>query len=427
MILSKFGKKFTQKSGILQLMDDLGNAINSDEPINMLGGGNPAIIPEVNQVFQQTFEQLAPNFLSNAGNYSTPQGDKAFIIALASFFNRHYGWGITPANIALTNGSQNAFFYLFNLFSGEYTDGSYKKILLPLAPEYIGYADVHTAGSHFITHKAKIEYASYQSQNGTIHQGFYKYRVNFDALSIDDNIGAICCSRPTNPTGNVLTDTEMATLAQLAESNGIPFIVDNAYGLPFPNILFSEATLNWNPNIALCFSLSKIGLPGLRTGILIADEPIINAVSALNAIVNLSPTRFGAAIATPLLVNDMIKTLSDNYIKPFYQQKVDYAITLLKKELGNTPMKIHLPEGAIFLWLWFPNLPMTTAELYRQLKATGTIILPSEYFFPGINNIVNYQHAHECIRMSYAQSNETLEKGIAHIGRLVKKAYETKP
>ena len=38
MQFSKFGEKFTKNSGILQLMDDLGNALNSEQPINMLGG-----------------------------------------------------------------------------------------------------------------------------------------------------------------------------------------------------------------------------------------------------------------------------------------------------------------------------------------------------------------------------------------------------
>ncbi len=343
MILSKFGQKMTQKSGILQLMDDLGTALTADKPINMLGGGNPAVIPAVNDIFQQAFEQLGSDFLNSAGNYSTPQGDKAFIEALADFLNRHYHWGVSAANIALTNGSQNAFFYLFNLFSGEYADGTNKKILLPLAPEYIGYADVHTQGQHFVASKPLIEDVDYQGQSG-----FYKYRVDFDRLVVDDSIGAICCSRPTNPTGNVLTDDEMYHLARLAEDNGIPFIVDNAYGMPFPNILFTNATLSWNPNMIMCLSLSKIGLPGLRTGIIVADEPVIHAVSALNAIVNLSPTRFGAAITTKLIKNDMLKTLSDRYIQPFYRQKADYAIALLKKALGDTPMKIHCPEGAIF-------------------------------------------------------------------------------
>lgn len=438
MQFSKFGEKFTKNSGILQLMDDLGNALNSEQPINMLGGGNPARIDTVNQTYWSVFKTLAEGemgsmAIENIGNYSTPQGDAKFIAALVDFFNRHYDWGLTTDNIALTNGSQNAFFYLFNLFGGQFDDqtqGSLdKKILLPLAPEYVGYADAHVDGQHFIAVPPSIESVQHQGEDG-----FFKYRVDFDMLEDlaelhNGEIGAICCSRPTNPTGNVLTDDEMARLEAIAKRFDIPMIIDNAYGMPFPNIIYSQATLNWNEQIILCFSLSKIGLPGVRTGIVVANPQVVKAISSLNAIVNLAPTRFGAAIATPLLQDDRLKDLSDNHIRPFYQGQAKLAVQLLKQELGDLPspynnaMKIHKPEGAIFLWVWFKDLPITTVELYERLKAKGTLIIPSEHFFVGVDT-ENFKHAHECIRLSIAQDDDTLKKGIATIGEVVREVYK---
>ena len=160
MQFSAFGEKFTQHSGILQLMDDLGDALKSDKPVNMLGGGNPARIAEVNAVFANVFSKLAAEHaVENIGNYSNPQGDAALIDALTAFLNREYGWNLNADNIALTNGSQNAFFYLFNLFGGKFnlSDGlsTEKAILLPLAPEYIGYADVHVEGQHLFPSNPK--------------------------------------------------------------------------------------------------------------------------------------------------------------------------------------------------------------------------------------------------------------------------------
>ena len=437
MKFSKFGQKFIQPTGISQLMDDLGDALKSDQPVNMLGGGNPARIEAVNELFLQTYQALGNDgsfredinstATSSMANYSNPQGDAAFIDALVGFFNRHYDWNLTSENIALTNGSQNAFFYLFNLFGGAFTDEQNesvdKSILLPLTPEYIGYSDVHVEGQHFT---AVLPHIDEVTHNG--EEGFFKYRVDFDALENlpalkEGRIGAICCSRPTNPTGNVLTDEEMAHLAEIAKRYDVPLIIDNAYGMPFPNIIYSDVTLNWDDNTILCFSLSKIGLPGVRTGIIVAAPEVIEAVSAMNAVVNLSPTRFGASIATPLVENNAIKDLSDNDIKPFYQQQAKTAVTLLKKELGDYPLVIHKPEGAIFLWLWFKDLPISTSELYETLKEKGTLIVPSEYFFPGVD-ISDYKHAHECIRMSIAADKDTLTKGIAVIGEVVRGLYD---
>ena len=66
----------------------------------------------------------------------------------------------------------------------------------------------------------------------------FKYSIDFKCLNIDENIGAICVSRPTNPSGNVLTNEEMEQLHDLAEANDIPLIIDNAYGAPFPKYYF---------------------------------------------------------------------------------------------------------------------------------------------------------------------------------------------
>ena len=443
MKFSKFGQKFTQPTGISQLMDDLGDALKSDQPVNMLGGGNPAKIEAVNELFLETYKALGndndtgeanSSAIISMANYSNPQGDAAFIDALVGFFNRHYDWNLTAENIALTNGSQNAFFYLFNLFGGAFTDehsqdkGSQsvdKSILLPLTPEYIGYSDVHVEGQHFAAVLPHIDEVTHDGE-----EGFFKYRVDFEALEqlpalVEGRIGAICCSRPTNPTGNVLTDEEMSRLAEIAKRYDIPLIIDNAYGMPFPNIIYSDAHLNWDDNTILCFSLSKIGLPGVRTGIVVAHPKVISTVSAMNAVVNLAPTRFGAAIATPLVKDDRIKQLSDEAIKPFYQQQANTAVRLLKEALGDYPLSIHKPEGAIFLWLWFKDLPVTTVELYEILKEKGTLIVPSKHFFPGVD-VANYPHAHECIRMSIAADEQTLIDGIKVIGEVVRELYDNK-
>lgn len=423
-LFSKFGQKFSQNSGILQLMDDLGNALASDKPVNMLGGGNPANIKAVNDVYQETLQNLIHDgtALNSIGNYSTPQGDAGFVDSLVDFFNRHYDWGLTADNIALTNGSQNAFFYLFNLFSGKFNDNQDKKILLPLAPEYIGYADAHIDDKHFIAVEPIIEDTTHQGETG-----FFKYRVDFDKLAKlpelqNGQIGAICCSRPTNPTGNVLTDDEMDKLLAIAKAYNLPLIVDNAYGMPFPNIIYSDTTLTFDDNIILCFSLSKVGLPGVRTGIVVASPQVIKAVCAMNAVINLAPVRFGATIAKSLFDDDRIATLSNDTIKPFYQQQSTLAVRLLKHEFQDLPVKIHKPEGAMFLWVWFKDLPVSTQVLYEKLKEKGTLIIPSEHFFVGLDTN-HYRHAHECIRLSVAQPDEVLQKGIGTIGEVVRELY----
>ena len=169
MNLSKFGNKFTQPTGITQLMEDLGNANNSGNPdIVMLGGGNPALIPESNALFVKELQALIASSKvdSMLGLYDGPLGFDEFREALADMLNDRYGWGLDANNIALSNGSQSNFFSLFNLLAGEMTDGSNNKILFPLAPEYVGYADQGLSDDMFISIKPKINILEQDSAKG---------------------------------------------------------------------------------------------------------------------------------------------------------------------------------------------------------------------------------------------------------------------
>ncbi len=418
MKFSSFGDKFNGPSGIGNLMGDLGKALASSEPVLMLGGGNPGSIPEIENRLCHELEKVSRSrseFARVAGTYDAPNGDIRFIEALVSMLNKQYDWGISVENVALTNGSQNAFFFLFNMLAGKHSDGSTKKILLPLAPEYIGYTDVFIEGSHFVANKPAIDY---------LDDNIFKYRVNFDTLEIGDDIAAICVSRPTNPTGNVLTDGEMARLDQLARQHNIPLIIDNAYGLPFPNIIFSGGSPDWNKNTVMCMSLSKFGLPGFRTGIVIADTPVIDAISSLNAIVNLAPNSAGAGFMTPLFESGEILELSRDVVRPFYRSKAQSAVAHVREALDKYPVWTHKPEGALFLWLWFKDLPITTMELYQRLKKRGVLIIPGQYFFPGIDE--SWDHTQQCIRLTYSQSEDTVREGIRIIGEEVRAIYDAR-
>ncbi|EOD9428005.1 valine--pyruvate transaminase [Vibrio harveyi] len=413
MQFSKFGEKFNQYSGITQLMDDLNDGLRTPGAI-MLGGGNPAAIPAMLDYFRQASEEMLASgeLVAALANYDGPQGKDAFVKALAQLFRETYGWDISEKNISLTNGSQSGFFYLFNLLAGKQPDGSHKKVLLPIAPEYIGYGDAGIDENIFVSYHPEIE---------LLDNGLFKYHVDFEQLTVDDSVAAICASRPTNPTGNVLTDEEVRKLDKLARENNIPLIIDNAYGLPFPNIIFEDVEPFWNENTILCMSLSKLGLPGVRCGIVIASEEITQALTNMNGIISLAPGSVGPALANHIIGKGDLLKLSSEVIKPFYKQKSQRAVELLQEAITDERFRIHKPEGAIFLWLWFDELPITTMELYQRLKARGVLIVPGEYFFIGQKD--EWDHAHQCLRMNYVQDDEMMQKGIAIIAEEVEKAY----
>jgi valine--pyruvate aminotransferase len=239
---------------------------------------------------------------------------------------------------------------------------------------------------------------------------------------LDNKTAALCVSRPTNPTANVLTDNEIAHLDQLAHDADIPLIIDGAYGLPFPGITFADVKPHWNTNCILVLSLSKLGLPGVRTGIVVASEEITQAFSSANTVINLASGNMGPALTSDLFEQGQIVSLCEQYVKPFYQQRSSQVMAFLEQSMADLPCRIHLSEGAIFLWLWFEGLPISSQELYQRLKERGVLVVSGHHFFAGISS--QWPHQHECIRLSYVQDLADIEQGITIIAEEARAAYQ---
>ena len=398
-----FAEHLAAPSGIDLLMDNLAEGMRDSSA--MLGGGNPGFVPQVltrlRQLLHQTTDESIKDLL---GSYSAPLGDLGFRTALAGLLKRTYGWDINANNIALTNGSQSAFFQLFNLLAG-----NTKRIALPLSPEYLGYTQTGLSDQLFIANTPHYDIQGDQE---------FVYTPRFDTLDLDA-AAALCVSSPCNPSGKVLTSDEMAQLKQLATHQDIPLIIDNAYGSPFPSILFTDATIPWDDNTILVLSLSKLGLPAARTGIIISNQDLIAQIGRINAVTALAPCSTAACLLTPLVESGEIISLAHDYIRPFYAKRAIRAQQYIHQLLTGLPCYTHKVEGGIFLWLWMADLPITSYELYARCKKAGVVIVPGAFFYPGASE----PEDHRCIRISYAGDQHTVERGLELIATEIHKAY----
>jgi valine--pyruvate aminotransferase len=415
--LSDNGRRLSGPTGIHQLMHDLGAALESGGPdAVMMGGGNPAHVPAADALWRTRMQEIlaeAGAFETMLGDYDGPQGRRRFIETFAAFLQRTCGYDIGPENVAVTSSSQTACFLLFNLLAGDdRASGARHRLLLPLVPEYIGYADQVLAENPFRAVKPRIERPS-------AHR--FKYHIDFDALRIDDDVAALCVSRPTNPSANVVGDDEMARLVTLARDHDRLLIVDNAYGVPFPGIVFGDARPTpWNANVILTFSLSKLGLPGTRTGLVVASSEIIHRLAAANAVLALANGSVGQAITEPLFANGGIESLCADHIRPFYRERCRVALQWMDELLAGLDYRVHEPEGAFFLWLWLPGLRISDRELYSRLKARGVVVVPGSYFFYGLEE--DFPHRNECLRISYGQPLEKLRRGFEILAEEIRRA-----
>src|ERR1700744_6548673 len=101
---SSVGQLLSGPSGIQELMDDLGDALTLYPDMRMLGGGNPAAIPQVQALWRDRMHEL----LVHSGkldrtllNYDPPAGNPAFREAFAGFLKRECGWEVSSRNICV--------------------------------------------------------------------------------------------------------------------------------------------------------------------------------------------------------------------------------------------------------------------------------------------------------------------------------------
>ena len=86
---------------------------------------------------------------------------------------------------------------------------------------------------------------------------------------------------------------------------------------------------------------------------------------------------------------------------------------------------MHKIEGSIFVWLYLPDLKISTIEFYNILKEKGVLVMPGEYFFfgnsPDSTPVQNHPHFNKCLRLNYAGNEDDVEYGIKLIAEEYKK------
>ena len=416
--LTQFGTQMSHLTGVRAIMKDIIETLesaNGREFIN-LSAGNPVILPEVEQLWRDSTEELlaSPEYGEVVCRYGSSQGYQPFIEAIANDFNRRYNLQLTHRNILISPGSQSLYFYAANAFGGYTTSGELKHIALPLSPDYTGYGGVTLVPEALVAYKPTLDV------HETAHR--FKYRPDFDCLRITAETGCVLFSRPCNPTGNVLTDEEVKKIATLAADLNIPVLIDSAYAPPFPALNFTEMTPVFGKNILHCMSLSKVGLPGERIGIAIGEPELIGVLQSFQTNMCIHSSRYGQAIAARAIETGALGEIATNVIRPFYQNKFTVVETTLDAEMPqDLPWFLHRGEGAIFAWLWFQDLPISDWELYQQLKQVGVIVVPGSSFFPGLQE--DWSHKQQCIRVSLTASDEEIKMGMQRLAQVVKQLY----
>ncbi|WOD41069.1 valine--pyruvate transaminase [Nodosilinea sp. E11] len=420
--LTRFGEEMSHLTGVRAIMKDIIETLRAGQGqqfIN-LSAGNPVILPEIEQLWRDCTQDLlaSPEYGNVVCRYGASQGYEPLIAAIKDDFNQRYGLALSDRHILITAGSQALYFLAANAFGGYHATGRMKDIVLPLSPDYTGYGGIS------LVPEAVRAYRPTLLVDEATHR--FRYRPDFSQLTINGDTGFVLFSRPCNPTGNVISTEDVQHIASLAAAHNVPVLVDSAYAPPYPALNFTAMEPVFGDNILHCMSLSKAGLPGERLGIAIGDPAIIQVLECFQTNFCIHSSRYGQAIAARAIASGELARLSEQVIRPYYQDKFAVLEAALDRALpADLPWYLHYGEGAIFAWLWFDQLPISDQELYQQLKQRGVIVVPGNPFFPGLRE--DWPHTRQCLRLSLTASREDLVEAAGRLGALVTEVYQGQP
>jgi len=238
------------------------------------------------------------------------------------------------------------------------------------------------------------------------------FRVNPDDLisRVTDRTRLLILNYPHNPTGGMLTRTELDAVAEIAVKNDITVLSDEVYAhMLFAGQHVSIATLpGMKDRTVMLESFSKTyAMTGWRLGFVAAPtwlaEPITQLIT--NTISCVPPFVQHAGVKALLHDQSVSRAMMEDF-----KRRRDFFVPALNKIPGIT---CKSPDGAFYAFPNVSKLPMT-AEKFSDylLESVGVATLPGSAFGSLAKN-----H----LRMCFATSVENLEKAIDRIGKAVAK------
>lgn len=321
--------------------------------------------------------------------------------AIAAKLKRDCGLDYADAQIVVSTGAKQS---LANLKLALLNPGDEVLIFAPYWVSY--YAQVLMTG------------AAPKLVKGGIDSDF---KVTPDQLreAITDRTRMVVFSSPCNPTGSVYSREELKALAEvLAQHPKIYVVSDEIYehitfGVKHESIAqFAEVA---DQTIVVNGFSKGFAMTGWRVGYIAAPQPIAKACEKIqgqftSGACSIAQRAAIAAAQGPLdACHQMAKA---------YRHRRDMVKSLLDKVPG---FKTNLPQGAFYI---FPDV----SELFGKSSSGGQVIRNS---YDLAMYLLNEAHvsvvsgegfgAEECVRISYAASEEQLKEGMERIKAAVSK------
>ena len=351
--------------------------------------GNPSV--PAPQIVTDTLQKLIDQTPAAALHaYTSAPGDPQVRQAIASYVHQTFGFAAQASHIYMTAGAAAS---LTITLTALVELGDEVIAFAPYFPEYRVFAE-----------KTGAKFVAVNSAEGT-------FQVDPEALAaaITPRTKAVIVNSPNNPTGVVLTEESIRSLAQVlntkAQAYGHPiFLIADE---PYRELVYDNTFVPYLPcyyqNTVVCYSFSKsLSLPGERIGYILVSPEAEGAEQVYAAVCGAG--RALGYVCAPSLFQQLVKECLGH--------TADLAVydenrRLLYDALTACGFEAVYPDGAFYLFLRSPE-PDANAFCQRA-KAYELLLVPGDDFgCPGY------------VRIAYCVTTEQIRRSLPAFRQLAK-------
>lgn len=226
-----------------------------------------------------------------------------------------------------------------------------------------------------------------------------------------------------NPSGVTLSEKKRKRVVELSEEYNVLVVEDSPYRqIRFegkaPNMIYKiDKETKKTDNIISIFTISKTFAPGLRIGMILANEQIIKKMVILKQSLDLCTSSLNQLIAADFFATGEFYRHVEK-VKKVYKEKKDAMLACLERYMpeGVTWTK---PEGGLFLWVKLPEHISADDMFEEAIKENVAYVIGSAFHIDGSGK--NTMR----LNFSYPTLYE-IEEGIKRLARVVKKRMSIK-
>ena len=315
--------------------------------------------------------------------------------AICDKFKKFNGLDYKPSQIVISNGGKHS---LTNVFSVILNPGD--EVIIP-APYWLSYPEI-----------VKLADGVPVYVRGEKEQGYKVTVAQLEAVTTDKT-KALVLNTPSNPTGMIYTEEELRAIADYAVKNDIYVVADEMYEHLVYNGYKHVSIASFNEEIykrtITVSGLAKsYAMTGWRIGYTGSSEEIAKLMGSVQSHQTSNPNSIAQKAAVEALTGDQSKVEMmlkefDNRRKYMYDRvsKMPYVET--KEPLGA--FYVFIDVSKVLDMSYNGKKVETTDEMARILiEEYNVAVIPcADFGFA------------DHIRLSYAISIETIDKGLARI------------